>query len=92
MLWVMDVTLDPKDQKDLEALARASGKDPGHLACELLHEALAERKRNGTDSPQRSGKEASPDVSLSGLAGIGKELWDGDDPQEYVKRLRAEWE
>jgi len=48
----VNVTLDPNDQKDLEALARASGRNPGELLRELLHEALAERKRNGAASPE----------------------------------------
>ena len=40
--------LDPNDQKDLEALASRTGRNPGELLRELVHEALAERKRNGT--------------------------------------------
>jgi hypothetical protein len=43
----MNVELDPKDKKELERLAQAEGKEPGELLCELLHEAIADRKRNG---------------------------------------------
>ena len=43
----MNVTLDPKDQNDLEQIALVEGKDPGVLLRELLHEAIAERKQNG---------------------------------------------
>jgi hypothetical protein len=39
--------LDPKDQKELEALASETGRNPGELLRELVHEALLERKRNG---------------------------------------------
>ncbi len=46
----MNVTLDPKDKKELERLAEAQGKNPGALLRELLHEAIAERKRNGSAS------------------------------------------
>lgn len=30
--------------------------------------------------------------SLLELRGLGKELWKGEDAQEYVDRLRKEWE
>jgi hypothetical protein len=43
----MNVELDPKDKKELELLAQAEGKNLGELLRELLHEAIAERKRNG---------------------------------------------
>ena len=46
----MNVTLDPNDQRHLEELARQSGKEPGELLCELVHEALTERKQNGSAS------------------------------------------
>ncbi len=29
---------------------------------------------------------------LSELRGLGKEIWDGIDAQEYVNRLRSEWD
>jgi hypothetical protein len=29
---------------------------------------------------------------LSELRGLGKELWDGTDAQDYVNRLRGEWD
>jgi DNA polymerase III alpha subunit len=44
----MDVKLDPNDEKELEALARESGKDPEDLLRELLREAIATRRQNGT--------------------------------------------
>ena len=46
----MNVRLDPKDQKDLEALASESGKDPGEILRELVHQALTQRKQNGEPS------------------------------------------
>ena len=47
----MNVTLDPKDQKRLEELARVSGREPGEILHELLHEVLLERTRNGDTPP-----------------------------------------
>ena len=29
---------------------------------------------------------------LSELRGLGKEIWDGIDAQEYVNQLRSEWD
>jgi hypothetical protein len=29
---------------------------------------------------------------LSELRGLGKEIWQGIDPQDYVTRLRSEWD
>ena len=38
--------------------------------------------------------EASPEPahSLAELRGLGKEIWAGIDAQEYVNRLRDEWD
>jgi hypothetical protein len=33
-----------------------------------------------------------PRHSLSELRGLGKEIWEGIDAQEYVNRLRDEWD
>lgn len=30
-------------------------------------------------------------TTLSSLEGLGKEIWEGVDPQQYVDRLRDEW-
>ena len=43
--------LDPEDRKGFEELVSESGKEPGELLRELVHEALAERKRNGQAHP-----------------------------------------
>ena len=34
----------------------------------------------------------SSDVHWRDFYGLGKEIWDGEDAQEYVNRLRDEWE
>jgi len=33
-----------------------------------------------------------PDLKWSEAVGLGKEIWGGEDAQEYVNRLRDEWE
>jgi len=61
--------LDPNDQKELEALASETGKDVGQLLRELVHEALAERKRNG-QAPPRDGEVTLYDaLNRQGLIG-----------------------
>lgn len=30
--------------------------------------------------------------SIMALHGLGKEIWEGIDPQEYVNKLRQEWD
>jgi len=29
---------------------------------------------------------------LSDLRGVGAEIWEGIDPQEYINQLRSEWD
>ena len=70
----MNVKLDPKDQKDLEALASETGKNPGDILRELVHEALVERKRN--DTPSREDEEA--------IARAQHEEWDRLDRELSV--------
>ena len=66
---------------DDELLARVRGMD---LISQLrLLEELAVLVR------QRI--EAKPKRSILELQGLGKEIWEGIDPQEYVERERAAW-
>ena len=37
-------------------------------------------------------KPASPERSLRELRGLGKEIWDGIDAQEYITQQRDEWD
>jgi hypothetical protein len=30
--------------------------------------------------------------SILELAGLGAEIWEGIDPQEYIRQLRSEWD
>ncbi len=36
--------------------------------------------------------EPQPKHSIMELAGLGSEIWEGIDAQEYVNQLRSEWE
>jgi hypothetical protein len=38
-----------------------------------------------------SGDDNGQPHSILELAGLGKEIWHGIDPNEYVKKLRDEW-
>jgi len=48
---------------------------------------IAEELANGKDT-----KELPKKRSLLELEGLGAEIWEGIDAQEYVDELRSEWE
>ena len=66
--------------------------------AEILHQAktlsLQERKElvklliDSLDVPDAAPRQQR---RLSELRGLGKEIWQGIDAQEYVNRLRNEW-
>ena len=49
----------------------------------ILAQGLAHGEDSGEPQPKRS---------LMELHGLGKEIWEGVDAQEYVNRLREEWD
>ncbi len=49
-----------------------------------LLDLLRDELENGDDGGQRH--------SILELHGLGKEIWQGVDPRDYVKKLRDEWE
>lgn len=49
----------------------------------LLLDVLRDELENATDSTKPH--------SILDLHGLGKEIWQGIDPQEYVSELRGEW-
>ncbi|MFS8084411.1 MAG: hypothetical protein ACMG6H_02190 [Acidobacteriota bacterium] len=49
-----------------------------------LLDILRDELENGDDDGTRH--------SILELHGLGKEIWQGVDPKEYVKKLRDEWE
>jgi hypothetical protein len=59
---------------------------PVHERLELL--ALVAQGLLDQDSPVSE----RPKHSIMELHGLGKEIWQGIDAQEYVNRLRDEWE
>lgn len=68
----MNVMLDPKDEREIEALARKAGKDPGEILRELVHEVLLQRKENGGNAPAGV-EESCYDAALrAGLIGAIK--------------------
>ena len=63
----------------LEAIAKLSCSDQQRLVSELIA-----RVAHGPDSiPRRH--------SILELRGLGKELWAGVDPDEYVEQERSSW-
>lgn len=50
----------------------------------LLLDVLRNELDNATDSAKRR--------NILDLHGLGKEIWQGIDAEEYVRELRGEWE
>lgn len=63
----MNVTLDPLDQKTLEALARESSRDPAEVLRELVHEALVLRRQNGAHAADETASAARQRAALEAL-------------------------
>ena len=82
----MTIDLDPDQKrrleeaaKTIEELARETGESP----ADLLHES--------TVAPGNASGDVPAELRLTNLRGLGKEIWQGEDAQEYVNRLRDEW-
>ena len=85
----MKIELDPTQEKRLRELAEERGKTAETLALELLDEAIAKGNVPENGKPIPAGA-VSPERRLSNLRGLGKEIWQGEDAQGYVNRLREE--
>ncbi len=51
-----------------------------------------ERNTAGAAEPAEQIKPASPLSRLIDLKGLGKEIWQDEDTQDYINRLRDEWD
>ena len=58
---------------------------PAAQRLELVALIARELVAEGVTAPER------PKVSLTELRGLGKEIWEGVDAQEYVDKLRGPW-
>lgn len=56
---------------------------PSSEKLRLIAKVSSDLAENETEKPKRS---------LLELEGLGKEIWEGIDAQEYVNELRNEWE
>lgn len=65
----MNVTLDPRDKDDLEAMARVEGRDPTDLLREIVHQAISERKLNGQNFEKEANLLARQQVAMQKLLG-----------------------
>jgi hypothetical protein len=43
-------------------------------------------------SYDRGGTNAEKEDPILGLRGLGKEIWKGEDPDSYVRRIRKGWQ
>ena len=80
-----------EDRAVLEAArkkAKASGSELSVVIRQMLRDYIAGRRSSG--AKHRSPRAAAA-TNLMELKGLGKEIWDQEDAQEYVHRLRDEW-
>ncbi len=56
---------------------------PSNEKLRLIAKVSNDLAENETEKPKRS---------LLELEGLGKEIWEGIDAQEYINELRDEWE
>ena len=74
----MDINLEELYRQQLEPLPAADRRK----LIEMLAQGLTEAEATA-EPPRRS---------LMELHGLGKEIWEGVDAQEYVNQLREEWD
>ena len=69
------------DRKSIyEEHIKPLSREDQHVLLEILQAEL----NNGNDDANRR--------SILDLHGLGREIWQGVDPKEYVRRLREEWD
>ncbi len=61
---------------------------PGQMP-ERYHQLLDWYEKQFARSSREQMLESDP---ILGLRGLGKEIWEGEDPDEYVRRLREGWQ
>ena len=81
----MNIHLDPKYERKLEGLALSEGKSVDKVLEEIVREAL--ESRHVSEQPETSSQR-----SLLELRGLGKEIWEGVDPVQYINELRDDWD
>ena len=86
----------PEDRAVLEAArkkAKANGSELSVVIRQILRDYISGRpsvvEKGGV--PRRRNPNAPAHTNLMELKGLGKEIWDQEDAQEYVHRLRGEW-
>ena len=85
-----------EDRAVLEAArkkAKASGSELSVVVREMIRDYIA--GPTGTEQLQTAVRPRNARTrkrtNLTDLKGLGKEIWDQEDAQEYVHRLRDEW-
>ena len=68
-----------------DEIKRRSAKERLQIAHWILHDLTAAEAVGDSETPR-------PRRSLLELEGLGAEIWEGVDAQEYVDELRSEWD
>ena len=72
--------------KLLESLSAAEQAEVETFASYLLARRIGDKLRNEEEIPA-----TQPLHSILELKGLGKDIWQGIDAQEYVERERGSW-
>ena len=94
----MNAPLDPNDQKELEAIAAAEGRDAEDVLRELVHDALVERKRHRSSASDREPVDRRQQLAAQGVLRLGTQQFPdslkspppGDPPSGVLRELLKE--
>jgi hypothetical protein len=90
---IVNIHLDPKYERQLEGLAVSAGKSVDEVLEELVRKGLEEAQQGGIQPNGRDAVEATkPHRSILELGGLGREVWEGVDPVQYINELRDDWD
>ncbi len=65
--------------------------DVHDILDQIKHLSLADQKKLAQGLAEVIARSSQPRRSILELRGLGKEIWEGVDPQEYVRQERDAW-
>ena len=65
--------------------------DVHDILDQIKHLPLADQKKLAQGLAEVIARSSQPRRSILELRGLGKEIWEGVDPQEYVRQERDAW-
>ena len=78
-----------RETDDLDPKRRRGKVTPEKENIPVKYQSLLDWYNEKFVAKRKGSKEADP---ILGLSGLGKEIWVGENPDEYVSRVRGGWE